>query len=84
MSDKTKIDIIGTSEGAICFGKNKPIGPKSEIFKKTFSANDLSIQCDICQAIVKQIFEYLAEGIPSDAICAESLLKEQETYVFFS
>ncbi|MEM3316666.1 MAG: halocin C8-like domain-containing protein, partial [Metallosphaera sp.] len=42
-----------------------------EVSSKTFSIIDPSILCDICQAIVKQICEELADEIPSDEICAD-------------
>ena len=70
-ADKTKINIVGISEGAICCGQNKPVDTTIDISNKTSSANDPSIQCDICQAIIKEICEELADGIPSEDICAE-------------
>ena len=70
-ADKTKINIVGISEGAICCGQNKPVDTTIDISNKTSSANDPSIQCDICQAIIKEISEELADGIPSEDICAE-------------
>ncbi|MEM0278724.1 MAG: halocin C8-like domain-containing protein [Metallosphaera sp.] len=49
----------------------KPVDITIEVSSKTFSIIDPSILCDICQAIVKQICEELADEIPSDEICAD-------------
>ena len=69
--DKAKINIVGISEGAICCGQNKPVDTTIDISNKTFSANDPSIQCDICQAIVDFACDLVADQIPEDEICAE-------------
>ena len=68
---KTKLKIIGISDGVACGGSGEPIDKIIEVSDKTFSIRDTSIQCEICQAIIKLICELLAEGIPEEDICAE-------------
>lgn len=68
---KTKLHIVGISEGGVCCGSNKPVDSTIDVQTKTFSSNDPSIQCDICEAILKGICEDIADGIPSDEICAD-------------
>ncbi|EQB73246.1 MAG: hypothetical protein AMDU4_FER2C00086G0032 [Ferroplasma sp. Type II] len=67
----SKLKIVGISEGKACCGNSKPIDTTLVVSNKTYSSNDPSIQCDICQALVKEICEELADGIPSDEICAD-------------
>lgn len=68
---KTKLHIVGISEGGICCGSGKPVDSTIDVNTKTFSSNDPSIQCDICEAIADFACELLADQIPEDEICAD-------------
>lgn len=67
----TKLHIVGISEGEICCGSSKPVDSTIDVKTKTFSSNDPSIQCDICEAIADFACELLADQIPEDEICAD-------------
>ncbi len=72
-NEKTKIHVIGDN---ICLKPDELNLIDKEVYIPTESLNpnysSSSIQCFVCKEIVGEICDLLADGIPSDDICADT------------